>query len=47
MDKWTFGFTMMIVGIGGTFLTLGILILIINLLKKVFPVASDGDARKP
>jgi len=47
MGKWAFGFTMMIVGVGGTFLTLAILILTINLLKKIFPVASDGDARKP
>ena len=47
MDKWAFGITMTIVGIGGTFLTMGILILTINLLKKVFPVVSDGEARKP
>ena len=47
MDKWTFGFTMMIVGVGGTFLTLGILILTINLLKKIFPVVSNDEARKP
>lgn len=45
MDKWAFGLTMMIVGVGGTFLTLGILILTINLLKKIFPVA-NGDAKK-
>jgi Na+-transporting methylmalonyl-CoA/oxaloacetate decarboxylase gamma subunit len=46
MDKWAFGFTMMTVGVGGTFLTLGILILTITVLKKIFPVASDGDAGK-
>jgi Na+-transporting methylmalonyl-CoA/oxaloacetate decarboxylase gamma subunit len=46
MDKWAFGFTMMIVGVGGTFLTLAILILTINILKKVFPVAPDSDAKK-
>jgi Na+-transporting methylmalonyl-CoA/oxaloacetate decarboxylase gamma subunit len=46
MDKWTFGLTMMIVGVGGTFLTLGILILTISLLKRIFPVASNGDAGK-
>ncbi len=45
MDKWAFGFTMMIVGIGGTFLTLSILILTINILKKIFPVTPD-DAKK-
>lgn len=36
--KWAFGFTMMIVGMGGTFLTLWILGLVMDLLKKVFPL---------
>ena len=38
--KWTFGLTMMIVGMGGTFLTLWILSLVMDLLKKVFPLAA-------
>ena len=38
--KWTFGLTMMIVGMGGTFLTLWILGLVMDLLKKVFPLAA-------
>jgi hypothetical protein len=38
MDKWTFGLTMMVVGTGGTFLTIGLLILLIELFKKIFPV---------
>ncbi|MBZ4211844.1 MAG: hypothetical protein D4R79_03050 [Comamonadaceae bacterium] len=43
--KWTFGLTMMIVGMGGTFLTLWILGLVMDLLKKVFPlVAKTGTA---
>jgi Na+-transporting methylmalonyl-CoA/oxaloacetate decarboxylase gamma subunit len=46
VDKWAFGFTMMIVGIGGTFLTLAVLILTINILKKIFPVAANGDSGK-
>jgi Na+-transporting methylmalonyl-CoA/oxaloacetate decarboxylase gamma subunit len=46
MDKWAFGLTMMVVGVGGTFLTLGILILTINLLKKVFPAETDR-AKQP
>jgi hypothetical protein len=46
MDKWAFGLTMMVVGIGGTFLTLGVLILTINLLKKLFPADSAGDANR-
>ena len=40
--KWTFGLTMMIVGMGGTFLTLWILGLVMDLLKKVFPLVSSA-----
>ena len=40
--KWTFGLTMMIVGMGGTFLTLWILGLVMDLLKKVFPLVSQS-----
>jgi len=36
-DKWEFGITMMIVGMGGTLLTLWILSLVMSLLKKIFP----------
>ncbi|TRZ67505.1 MAG: hypothetical protein D4S02_05080 [Rhodocyclaceae bacterium] len=39
MDKWDFGLTMMIVGMGGTFLTLWVLSLVMDLLKKIFPLA--------
>lgn len=46
-DKWAFGLTMMIVGMGGTFLTLWILSLVMDLLKKVFPLPhKDGGAEK-
>ncbi len=38
MDNWSFGITMMVVGTGGTFVTLGILIFLIALFKKIFPV---------
>lgn len=44
MDKWQFGLTMMIVGIGGTFLTLAILIGSINILRKLFPWTPDEAA---
>jgi Na+-transporting methylmalonyl-CoA/oxaloacetate decarboxylase gamma subunit len=45
--KWAFGLTMMIVGMGGTFLTLWVLSLVMDLLKKVFPLASKaGSADK-
>lgn len=40
MDKWTFGLTLMIVGIGGTFLTLWVLSFVVDLLKKLFPLKS-------
>jgi Na+-transporting methylmalonyl-CoA/oxaloacetate decarboxylase gamma subunit len=42
--KWTFGLTMMIVGMGGTFLTLWILGLVMDLLKKVFPLAAKSTS---
>ena len=45
MDKWAFGITMMVVGIGGTFFTMAILIVAIQLLKKIFPVEANGDAK--
>ena len=37
MDKWTFGLTMLVVGMGGTIVTLIIFSLLMSLLKKVFP----------
>jgi Na+-transporting methylmalonyl-CoA/oxaloacetate decarboxylase gamma subunit len=41
MDNWTFGITMIIVGMGGTLLTLWILSLIMSALKKVFPYTKE------
>ena len=44
IDKWAFGVTLTVVGVGGTFLTLAILIWSIQLLKKLMPLpAEDGD----
>jgi len=37
MDKWTFGITLTLVGVVGTFITLSILSLVIMALKKLFP----------
>ncbi len=37
---------MMIVGMGGTFLTLWILSLVMDLLKKVFPLVKAGSPEK-
>ncbi len=41
MDKWSFGLTMMVVGIAGTFVTLWVLGLVTDLLKKVFPLEPE------
>ena len=44
MNNWDFGLTMLIVAGGGTFLTLWVLGLIIDLLKRLFPLASEKPA---
>ncbi len=46
MDKWSFGITMMVVGMGGTFLTLWILGLVMDLLKKIFPLSAEEASGK-
>lgn len=43
MDNWTFGVTMLVVGMGGTLLTLGIMSVIIELLKKIFPYKKEEE----
>jgi len=45
MDNWTFGITMIIVGMGGTLLTLWILGLIMTILKKAFPYKKEEEAK--
>ncbi len=45
MDNWTFGITMVVVGMGGTLLTLWILSLIMSLLKKTFPYIKEEDGK--
>ncbi|HSA69322.1 MAG TPA: OadG family protein [Burkholderiales bacterium] len=46
MDKWTFGITVTIVGIAGTFLTLWLLSLVMSLLKKAFPLSEEESKTK-
>jgi hypothetical protein len=41
MDKWSFGLTLLVVGIGGTFLTLWLLGLATEVLKKAFPLEPE------
>lgn len=46
-EKWAFGLTMMVVGMGGTFLTLWVLSLVMDLLKKIYPLEhKDAGASK-
>ena len=46
MDNLSFGLTMMIVGVGGTFLTLWILGLAVDLLKKIYPLQAQDEGEK-
>ena len=43
MDNWTFGFTMLVVGMGGTLAALGLLALMMGLLKKLFPAREESN----
>ena len=43
MDKWTFGVTMLVVGMGGTIATLILFSLIMSALKKIFPYRKDEE----
>jgi hypothetical protein len=45
MDNWTFGITMVIVGMGGTVLTLWILSLIMGGLRKAFPYKKEEERK--
>jgi hypothetical protein len=43
MDKWTFGMTMLVVGMGGTIVTLILFSLIMGALKKIFPYRKEEE----
>ena len=43
MDNWTFGLTMLVVGMGGTLVALTLLAIIMGLLKKIFPVKEESE----
>ncbi len=43
---WSFGLTMTVMGMGVTFITLVILMYIIRLLNKVFPVKEEHPENK-
>ena len=46
MDSWTFGWTLALIGMGGTMLVLWILSLLILLLKKLFPYQTEVSPTK-
>jgi hypothetical protein len=46
MDNLSFGLTMTIVGVGGTFLTLWLLGLCVDLLKRAFPLQQKEPDQK-
>lgn len=43
MDNWTFGITMIVVGMGGTLLSLLILSLVMSVIKKLFPYKKEEE----
>jgi hypothetical protein len=45
MDNWTFGLSMLIVGMGGTLLTLLLMSVLMAVLKKIFPVKEGEEER--
>jgi len=46
MDTWTFGWTLALIGMGGTMLVLWMMSLLILLIRKVFPYQADDSATK-
>jgi hypothetical protein len=43
MDNWTFGLTLLVVGMGGTLAALGVLAVMMGLLKKLFPAKEESN----
>jgi hypothetical protein len=43
MDNLTFGITVLVVGMGGTIITLWVMSLIMRLLTRIFPHKEGGD----
>ncbi len=42
MSNWVFGWTLLVVGMGGTLAALAVLALLMGLLKILFPVPEDN-----
>ena len=47
MDIWTFGFTVALIGMGGTMLVLWLLSVLILLLKMAFPYKAKAEDSAP
>ena len=45
MDNMTFGFTLMIVGMGGTLAALAVLAVLMGLLKRIFPAVPSPEEK--
>jgi len=45
MDNQTFAIIMIVVGMGGTLLTLGIFSIIMSILKKAFPYKKEEEGK--
>jgi hypothetical protein len=45
MDNWTFGITMIIVGMGGTLLTLWMVSLLMTVLINLFPYKKEAESK--
>ena len=45
LDNVTFGITMLVVGMGGTLLTLWILSLLMSVLKNFFPYKKEDEGK--
>ena len=45
MDKWTFGLTMLVVGMGGTIATLMLFSLVMGIMKRIFPYRPEEDSK--
>jgi hypothetical protein len=46
MDNLTFGVSIIVVGMGGTLLTLWLLSLLMMLLKRIFPYKAENEGKK-
>jgi hypothetical protein len=46
MDNLTFGVSIIVVGMGGTLLTLWLLSLLMVVLKRVFPYKAENEGKK-